>query len=902
MKTHATTFLLAATLALVGLRPVSSSPQLKFSGRELLDSGGAAFNSAFGDINEDGRPDLVISNYSSFGFTTHFGNGEGNFTGSVFKATPGRPWSVAVADLDRDEHLDVAVVVDLNQLLVYFGNGNGVFLDPITYATGIAPFSVRPGQLNRQVDDFVDLVVSNSGDGTLSVFYGDGQGGLTNGMGAFGVPRVFSVGQGPSHFVIGEMNHDLNQDLVVVNTNDVNNDVNILLGDGFGGFSVASTLTAGSRTTGVTSGDFDRDGNLDLAVSNQNTPSVTLYFGSGNGGIRSTASFTVAPLPYDVLAEDADGDGSVDLLVPSGANPPSVTLYRGDGQGFFQPSEVFRCQTAPVDLEVTDLDEDGKNDLVVCHNHPWENVNLFMGKMGGSYAGKSTLDVGDFEAATLIADFNRDGDLDLATTNFRNNDVAISLADGVGGFQPAQTFPTDFGPTVLRTGHLDGDGFLDLAVLAYNSGRVTILLGDGNGSFLPTGQSLVTGSDPRQIRLADLDDDGNQDLVLVNLGNNNLSLFYGDGAGSFSAPVSYGTATWPTAVVAEDFDGDGRKDLAVSCDLNDEVDVLVQDSGGTFSSVGTFGRSQRIATPSQIEIGDFNRDGAQDLVVANDFGGIDSCTVLFGDGSGRFLTGTDVTMGPNQRGIVVGDFDEDGFLDLAGCLHERSLVAVVRGDGMGGFSDLQKFGTEYGPRTLAAGDLNEDGHLDLVVANGDFQVSILHNRTFGEASVYAAKRGTVNAGLGPVTDILFINGSQGGSTRTVEVEAGQPIWGVILPPPGGSNLRYVVQANYGRPSLTTLQTLPSGIGLACFPMLGGTPGAVWNNIGFEHLVGVSQTFGSPIPDPGLAPTIFFYQGTGDSVNLPSGTTLTFQALVHDFGSASPTQNGSVSNAVVVKVL
>ena len=139
--------------------------------------------------------------------------------------------------------------------------------------------------------------------------------------------------------------------------------------------------------------------------------------------------------------------------------------------------------------------------------------------------------------------------------------------------------------------------------------------------------------------------------------------------------------------------------------------------------------------------------------------------------------------------------------------------------------------------------------------------------------------------------------------RIRTIAAGDPVWGTVLTPPGGSNGKFVVHANPGTPDLFSLTDLPSGIGTTCFPLLienGASPVAVWNNLGRPDRLGSSQYFGESIPSPSRTASVFFEFPSGDSTNLPPGTTLTFQGAVVDQGS-SASRPVSTTNAVVLRI-
>lgn len=163
--------------------------------------------------------------------------------------------------------------------------------------------------------------------------------------------------------------------------------------------------------------------------------------------------------------------------------------------------------------------------------------------------------------------------------------------------------------------------------------------------------------------------------------------------------------------------------------------------------------------------------------------------------------------------------------------------------------------------------------------------------------------GTVNIDLGDVANVLFVNGTFGGSDRRVTIEGGDPVYGYMVLPPAGGNGKYVVHLNLGSPGVGTGAELPFDIGQACFSMIltqGATPSSVWNNVGKTNLVGESSYFGMPIPSPPRATAVFLDLPTGDAANLPPGTEVTFQAITIDPGSES-SKSASVSNAVILAI-
>jgi hypothetical protein len=290
---------------------------------------------AVGDFNSDNKTDLAVANYSDGTVTILLGNGDGTFTPAANSpVTVGRsPLSIAVGDFSDDGIPDLAVAnVTDNTLTILLGNGNGTFSQaahsPIP-ASGAAPASVAAADFNR--DGNVDLVVSVVGPNEVSILLGDGDGTFTE---AGNSP--IRVGLTPYSVAVGDFNGDGNPDIVTANDADVNSNpgtVTILLGGGDGTFAEApgSPIPVGINPLIVATGDFDADGKVDVAVTNENDNTAAILIGVGDG------TFTAGPavrtpaghFPLSVAAADLNGDGLADLAVTNTdlINSTSVMVF-----------------------------------------------------------------------------------------------------------------------------------------------------------------------------------------------------------------------------------------------------------------------------------------------------------------------------------------------------------------------------------------------------------------------------------------------------------------------------------------------------------------------------------------------------------------------------------------------
>jgi len=352
---------------------------------------------------------------------------------------------------------------------------------------------------------------------------------------------------------------------------------------------------------------------------------------------------------------------------------------------------------------------------------------LAVNARGQTYVfGEADFATGASPVALVSGDFNGDGKLDLATANSGDNTVSVLIGKPDGTFQPHVDYTVGASPSAITTGDFNGDGRPDLAVTNSTDGTVSILLGNGDGTFQVAGH-YQTGSAPSSIVSGDFNGDGKIDLAVANSGSDSVSVLIGKGDGTFAAPVDYAVGNDPVSLVAGDFNADGKLDLAVANSGSGNLSVLIGVGDGTFSAPVNYaigGASPSFAAGS-LAVGDMNGDGKPDLVVASptgEWGCPGPCEsgatvfILLGNGDGTFAAavGTPSLLYGNQP-LALGDFNRDGFIDVA-----LGGVEIFLGNGTAG---LPSQSSPYSPcltcytigtvSALLVGDFNGDGGLDL---------------------------------------------------------------------------------------------------------------------------------------------------------------------------------------------
>ena len=354
--------------------------------------------------------------------TATLGQGFTNASGSP--VTVGTfPVAVAVGDFNGDGIVDLVVVddADNNNVSVLLGDGSGGFSptpgSPIT--VGSHPFGVAVGDFNG--DGYADLAVANTVSNTVSILLGNGSGGFTP-------ATQVAVGTLPYTVAIGDFNSDGIADLAV--TNFTSNNVSILLGDGVGGFSEAlgSPVTAGTHPYAVATGDFNDDGRADLAVTNQRDNTVTILLGDGHGGFTPAAPVAVGNFPGPVTVEDFNRDGHADLAVVN-ITSDNVSILLGDGHGSFLSAAPVAVGNQPNYVVTADFNGDGIVDLAVANFNADDDVSILLGNGSGGFlsAPASPVPVGSGPYAVAVGDFNGDGIADLAVPNYLSNNLSVLL-------------------------------------------------------------------------------------------------------------------------------------------------------------------------------------------------------------------------------------------------------------------------------------------------------------------------------------------------------------------------------------------------------------------------------------------------------------------------------------------
>ena len=581
----------------------------------------------------------------------------------------------AIGDFNGDGKPDL-VTISNNSVNILLNTGNGVFGVPANYFAWYGPTSVVTGDFNG--DGNVDLAVGSSGGGTIAILLG-------NGDGTFRAPVSFNAGYNVQLLAVGDLNGDGKADLVGGFAPEGFGGINVYAGNGDGTFQTAVNYLPSVAAWSAAIGDFNGDGNADLAVAN-GIGGVTILIGSGNGNFLPAMTYPGGSEPRSVIVGDLNGDGIADVVTANYYN--SVSVFLGKGDGTFQTAISLAAGDFPVSVALGDFNGDGIPDLAVADNNynnaaNGNSITLLYGKGDGTFPGSTTIGVGSNPTEVMVADFNGDSLTDLAvaagggveilkgTPPVGTQSVTVALSSSLN--------PSTFGQNVAITATIT-PSTASGHVAFYDSGALLDTVPMSGGVSVLETSLLNSGAHSLQARYSG-------DVTYAAISSAVLTQTVNPvAAQGFAAGPSYSVIKGATSIAEGDFNGDGRPDIAVGSATG--VSVLIAGGGATFLPAANYAISGGVIA---VATGDFNGDGKLDLITLDN--------VFFGNGDGTFQlpisfqTPAGFTAG-NETKLFVADFNGDGFADVLLTDAGQNNWAILPGNGDGTFASTTYTGKE----------------------------------------------------------------------------------------------------------------------------------------------------------------------------------------------------------------
>lgn len=609
--------------------------------------------------------------------TTAFDNREG-------------PKGIDSLDLDGDGDADVILSNKDGTLTVYYGRGNGRFQLPQHLLTGAKTLrGLACADVNG--DGFPEILSAAPFEGVVFLF-------RNLGNRTFEEPVAIDTWVGARNLAVGDFNGDTLPDLVVAGTT---NGLRQYRGTGGGAFAVVTNLTAfrGAVDSDTSDDDFPKPlyalevfrpaGSLKDELVFTHTESDETWVMSANGqGVLQLADVLPSSQAYGFdtgpIRERAS-DGAIDLVIAQRRiNRIDIFRHSADSARFGELHQSLHIEGEPRAVRVLDLDGDGWNDLVVA---------------------------------------------------LRRLDRVLTYRNSNGFLYVSSELPVGQSPRELAAADFDGDGHPDVAVMNRVSSDVTILLTyAGEVGFVGVDHMYLVDGSVAGLSVLDFNRDGRDDVIQLHQATGDFSVRLAETNGLLSPPVYYTIGNVPSSQVIVDVNNDGLIDQ-VTASLGPPQAALGLVSVRLGNGDGTFGEERRYPLPPGKEgrlfslvPADFDGDGNIDLVA----GFLDSRIGFFvGAGDGTFSFSREHDLVERAYAMAAGDFDLDGDIDLAGISVAGELVVVENRGDLLTAPRLTKthypaaaFNT-FGVRSLKTIDFNHDGDLDLL-AGGEQGAWLYH--------------------------------------------------------------------------------------------------------------------------------------------------------------------------------
>ncbi len=566
---------------------------------------------AVGDVNGDTIPDIVASD-SLNTLNVRPGVGDGSFGAPLPLTISGYANGVAIGDFDGNGFVDVAAAT-AESVMVYRQTSAGTFAPRVSYASaskGLAaglidgdalPDLVRGASwLKSHLDGPPDAPVSFGaaeeelagvadldGDGTSDVVASSGPGGeyfvvVHRGLGggSFDVPRQYRTGAGVAGLTLGDVDGDGHVD--VVTTCSGFGQLVIHPGAGDGTLLAPPDLPMPGDPWQVEIAEVTGDTHADVLAIATSAAVLRIFPGRGDGSFDTPVDLSTPADPRRFALGDVNDDGIADLITANGTSN-SISVFPGTGSGFGARSD-YPMPAVVLDVAVADLGGDHVGDVLACGGG---YLSVFPGQTAAGlgtrvdYTGPGDalrVFAGRVDADTLpdveVLDYGAPGkwwNYPGTGGGVLGTPASVTVS-ALGSFYPAE-----WG----LAADLTGDGKLDL--LTSSTLGLAILVGNGDGTFdaLPAQTTTTIESRNRALLVADFDGDLYPDLFTANWFTAAAAVYHGDGSGYFPVERGYGSNGFPTDVALGDLDENGMDDAAVANEITASVSILLDATGAS---------------------------------------------------------------------------------------------------------------------------------------------------------------------------------------------------------------------------------------------------------------------------------------------------------------------------------
>jgi phosphodiesterase/alkaline phosphatase D-like protein len=750
-------------------RNISSSGSIStgsFAPRIDFPSGQTPYGLAAGDIDGDGKPDLLITNFDGGTFSI-FRNisspgtiTTGSLASRVDFTTAANPAGIEIADIDSDGKPDILVSSFGSGVLSVYKNistvgsiSTGSLQTKVDFTTGSHPYGIVVCDIDK--DGKPDVTVTNNWANTFSVFRNiSTTGSITTG--SLEAKVDFSTPVNP-HFINAEdLDSDGKPDIVV--SSEGSNILSIYKNTATSGtitsgsFASRFDMISGQYTSGIEIADINGDNKPDLVASNVNSHNVSVFRNIGQPGTLSSSSFiktdfATSNSPYGVAIGDLDGDGLPDICT-SNWTGSNISVLRNKISSAPTTVTSFAPATGPIGATVTitgnNFDPVPSNNIVrfgavkaIVNSASATQLTVTV-PIGASYQPISVTNITSGLTAYSEKPFN---------VTFPSSKVI----DKASFSSPAASIPGT-APFFIAYADFDLDGKIDMVTSNPGSNTISVFKNTSTTGSLSAGSfqtkvDFSTGTLPYGVAVGDIDGDGKPDIAVTNHGSNSVSVFRNTtvpgsiNTGSFAAKIDFSTGVWPHLLSIKDIDGDGKPDIAVANKNSLTVSILRNTSTQGIINSEAFSPKIDFSTgtePYGVEVADIDADGRQDVIITNTKS--NSVSVYRNIGapglmdSGSFSSRVDFTTGTDPMAVCLQDIDLDGKPDMVVTNRSDGTVSLFRNSSSPGVINSGSFEARVdlisglATNLLSIGDIDGDGKADIIVTNtGGNSISVFRN-------------------------------------------------------------------------------------------------------------------------------------------------------------------------------
>ncbi len=799
---------------------------------------------AIADFSGDGQPDIAIINYGSNTVSVFRNSGFGailSFATKVDFATGNSPAALAAGDVDGDGRPEMVVANYYGNTVSVYRNtstsGSIAFAARIDLATGVNPDAVALADIDG--DNRLDMAVVNESPATVSIFRNTG----SSGAPAFAPKVDFATAPFPRSIATADFDADGDMDLVISNGGAASVSV-------FKNISTSGTVSFDPKIDLATAGggnsvavnDMDGDGKLDITATNFGMASFSVLKNTGapgSIGFAAKVDYPLADYPGHHVIGDADGDGKPDLAIIDGQlvivrnkvnDAPVInsfspaTAYPGDtiiirGRNFTGAAAAgyggtaFNSFIVLSDTSIRAIPGAGSSgDITVTTSYGTDTLSGFtyilppsitsISPVSGPVGSTVTISGSNFNpsAAGNIVSF---GSAKAVVTGATSSSITVLVPSGASQQHIAVTangrtaysaqlfsvsFPgagaaftlNDFDTTQqvilpgidgiwgLGTGDIEGDGRADL-VLSCTNGPTRYfstsrnITSNNTIAFAPRANHLTNQGGSGTHPVIDIDQDGKPDIVFHRGGDGYPVTIFKNNSNTGAITLQedltiYYSSVGGFKVVAADVDADGRADIVMKSDYGYNIAVCRNTTvNGTVSFAAPLiigGAGAAYNSGGQLIVEDFSGDGRPDIAVITD----DAVTVLKNTGpvgSIAFAPGVNFTSGGYARVGFAADIDGDGKIDIAKSNYQNNAVSVLRNNSTGGnisFDAAVNIATGFTPAAMAIADMDGDGKPDICVNRENSKVlAIFKNNSIAGTLAFTPKIEFTGNGPGFIT-------------------------------------------------------------------------------------------------------------------------------------------------------